>query len=377
MKFIVSCAPFLKQLQLAARVIASNNALPILDNFLFEIKGDLLYISASDLETTLVTQVVVSNAVEGRVAVPAKLLIEAIKSLPDQPLSFSIDAAYSIAISSQYGNYKIAGLDASDFPIFPVYKDTTTFNLDSAILLRALQKTIFATANDEMRPVMTSINCKVQADAIIFAATDAQKMVKFHYAKSQPVNEPLEINLPKKPMLLLHQNLLVGRDEPVEVQCNQNNALFILEGVRLSCRLVDGKYPNYESVIPQNNPNKLVIERSSLLGSILRVSVFSNKTTHQIRLKLDQGHITVSAEDLEYATQATEKLTCEYQGEPMEIGFGAKHLAEMVKNIDTEDVVLEMSHPARAALVLPGESQENEQITMLLMPMVLNVASPV
>lgn len=372
MKFIVSSTSLLKQLQAISGVLNTNNALPILDNFLFEVDKNQLKISASDLETTMNTTISVESKDTGNIAVPARLLLDTLKTFADQPLTFSIDTKkFGIEIISDYGKYKLTGHNGDEFPKLPNIESASSLGIDAAVLVSAINKTIFAAGNDDLRPVMSGVFCQLSPESIIFVATDAHKLVRYRRKDAKAQNAASFI-LPKKPLNLL-KNTLPGVNGEVQIKYNTTNAFFSFDNVNLICRLIDGKYPNYEAVIPKENPNKLTIDRVSFLSSIKRVSIFSNKTTHQVRLKIAGSELSISAEDLDFANEASERLTCQYSGEDMEIGFNSKFIADMLSNLSSENVNIEMSAPNRAGILLPTEKEnENEDILMLVMPVMLN-----
>lgn len=372
MKFIVPSTALLKQLQLLQGVLASSNTLPILDNFLFEIDGKQLTVTASDLETTITATMPVEAKDKGMVAIPARLLLDTLKAFPEQPLTFLVDGKHhGVEISSDQGKYKMTGFNGAEFPKSPVIEDATKLTLQAGTLATAINKSIFATGNDDLRPVMSGILFELTEDDVRFVATDAHKLVRY---KRTDIKSPRATSfiVPKKPLNLL-KNTLGGTNADVVVEFNENNAAFRFDNTVVVCRLIDGKYPNYEAVIPKVNPNKLSIDRATFLSSIRRVSIFANKTTHQVRLHINGSQLTVSAEDLDFANEANEKLTCAYDGEEITIGFNSRFLLDMLNNLDTEQVVLEMSAPNRAGILLPGEPGEHgEDILMLVMPVMLN-----
>ncbi len=372
MKFIVSSTTLLKQLQAVNGVLNSNNALPILENFLFEIDKNQLKVSASDLETTMTTVIAIESKDTGNIAVPAKLLLETLKTFADQPLTFNIDPKkFGIEIVSDYGKYKLTGHNGDEFPKLPNIDSATSLDMDSAILGSAINKTIFATGNDELRPVMSGVFCQLATDSITFVATDAHKLVRYKRTDAKAAATASFI-IPKKPLTLL-KNILGGITGNVKIEYNNTNAFFSFENTNLVCRLIDGKYPNYDAVIPKENPNKLTVDRLAFLNSIRRVSIFSNKTTHQVRLKIAGSELSISAEDLDFANEASERLTCQYAGEDMEIGFNSRFLAEMLSNLNGDNINLEMSAPNRAGILLPSDNDNKaEDILMLVMPVMLN-----
>jgi DNA polymerase III subunit beta len=374
MKFIVSSTLLLKQLQAIGGVINSSNTLPILDNFLFELDKDGLTISASDLETTMIAKVAVTKAEKtGSIAIPAKILLDTLKTFTDIPITFTIEpkSTYSIEISAGEGKYKLSGHNADEFPKTPSMESASAIELSSDIIANAINKTLFATGNDELRPVMSGVMVQMSKDDLTFVATDAHKLVRYR-RKDARSNDSATFILPKKPLNQL-KNLLTHDEVKVKIEYNSTNAFFEFSNYSLICRLIDGKYPNYEAVIPTNNPNKLIIERIPFLNSIKRVSIFSNQSTHQVRFKLNGKELTLSAEDLDFANEAKERLTCQYEGDDLEIGFNSKFVLEMLNIIDTDEVCLEMSAPNRAGLLLPVNSDnKNEDLLMLVMPVMLN-----
>lgn len=371
MNFITSSTALLRHLQSISGVLSTSNTLPILDNFLFEIVDNQLIISASDLETTMRTSMEVESNGDGKIAIPAKLLLDVLKNLPDQPCNFSIDfSSFAVEISYDNGKSKMVGFNGDEFPKIPTIENSSSVRVSGEIISSAINKTLFATGNDDLRPVMSGVFCQFTPQDIIFVATDAHKLVRYRRTDSTAETTSSFI-LPKKPLNLLKSNL--SSDIEVLIEYNESNAIFTFGDIVLVCRLIDGKYPNYEAVIPKENPNVLIVDRTQFLGSIKRVSIFANKTTHQIKLKLAGSELALFAEDLDFANAANERLTCSYSGEDMEIAFNSRFLLEMLNNIDTKEVKLEMSMPNRAGLLMPAEvSNEHEDILMLVMPVMLN-----
>ncbi|MEJ8802738.1 DNA polymerase III subunit beta [Pontibacter sp. H249] len=371
MKFIVSSSALLKQLSSINGVVTNNPVVPILENFLFEINNSTLTITASDLETSMITQLPVEAKENGRIAAPAKILLETLKNLPDQPVTFTIDEeTYTIEISSSNGRYKLSGENATDFPRVPVVQGANAIEIPSNVLSRAINKTIFAVSNDELRPAMTGIFVQMRSDNVTFVATDGHRLLRYRRTDIA-TNQEASLIIPRKAFMLL-KSTLPSEATAVRVEFNQSNAFFSFDNIRMICRLIDERYPDYENVIPVQNPNKLVIDRQDLLSSVKRISIYSNKTTHQIRLKLNGSEMQVSAEDLDFSNEANERLTCQYEGEDMEIGFNAKFLMEMLNNIDSDEITFELSTPNRAGLLMPIVNEENESVLMLVMPVMLN-----
>ena len=371
MKFIVSSTYLLKQLQVLGGVINSSNTLPILDNFLFDINKNALTFSASDLETTMSSTLDIESDSKGSVAIPARLLLDTLKTFPEQPLTFTVEENNTIEISSNHGKYALAYADGAEFPKAVALEDPSSTTISGDILATAISKTIFAAGNDDLRPVMSGVFFQFSTDNLTFVATDAHKLVKYT-RKDVSTSQVAEFIMPKKPLTLL-KGILAASDENVTIEYNDSNAKFTFENTILVCRLIDGKYPNYEAVIPKENPNKLNIDRTQFLNSVKRVSIFSNKTTHQIRLKIAGAELNISAEDIDYSNKAEERLTCDYQGDDMQIGFNSRFLTEMLNNLNASEVQLEMSMPNRAGILTPVDGlDEGEHVTMLVMPVMLN-----
>lgn len=371
MKFIVSSSYLLKKLQVLGGIINNNNTLPILDNFLFDLDGNSLTVSASDLETTIASKLDVESTDKGSVCLPARLLLDTLKTFPEQPLTFTIEENNIVEISSNHGKYALAYASGEEFPSAIEVKDPSVTKMQGDVLATAISKTIFASGNDDLRPVMSGVFFQFSTESLTFVATDAHKLVKYTRNDLQASQEA-EFIMPKKPLNLL-KGILAGSEEEVTIEYNESNAKFIFENTEMICRLIDGKYPNYEAVIPKENPNRLTIERNQFLNSVRRVSIFSNKTTHQIRLKIAGAELNVSAEDIDYSNKAEERLTCDYQGDDLQIGFNSRFLTEMLNNLDSSDISLEMSLPNRAGILTPVDGlDEGEQITMLVMPVMLN-----
>lgn len=372
MKFIVSSNGLLKQLQNISGVLNASNSLPILDNFLFEIADKKLTISASDLETTMTTRLEVESKEDGKVAVPARLLLDTLKTFPEQPLTFDVNKKnHQIEISSDYGKYKLSGFNAEEFPKIPELETPSKVEIAAETLGEAISKTLFASGNDDLRPVMSGVYFQLNENDITFVATDAHKLVRYKRTDAKAKKASAFI-VPKKPLSLL-KSLVTSSESTLNIEYNESNVKFDFDDITIICRLIDGKYPNYEAVIPNDNPNRLVIDRASLLNSMKRVSIFSNKTTYQVRLKISGNELTISAEDIDMSNAASERLTCSYEGEDMEIGFNSRFVIEMLNNISSDNAVIEMSAPNRAGIIFPEKNKDkNEDLLMLVMPVMLN-----
>ncbi len=371
MKFIVSSSYLLKQLSAINGVITTNPVVPILENFLFEISDGTLSVTASDLQTSMMTELEVEAKEDGSIAIPAKILLETLRNLPEQPVTFSIDdSTYSIEINSDNGRYKLAGENATDFPKVPAVSDGYSVNLSSEVLSRALNNTIFATSNDELRPAMTGVYVKLDETNTTFVATDSHRLIRY---RRVDVASDMGHNMiiPRKALNLL-KTTLPQENTNVSVEFNASNAFFDFNNVKMICRLIDERYPDYENVIPVDNNNVMSIGRGEFLSSLKRIAIYANKTTYQVRIKLTGSELQISAEDLDFSNEANERLSCEHDGEDIEIGFNAKFLIEMLGNIEADKVTLRLSAPNRAGILLPEEKDENEDILMLVMPVMLN-----
>lgn len=372
MKFIINSQVLLKKLQSLNGVINSSNTLPILDDFLFELEDNSLKITATDLETTMVMTLEPSMADEpGKITIQAKLLLDFLKYLPDAPLTFSIDQnTLAVEILSSEGKYKLSGHNADDYPQIPELTDTTSVELPSVLLAAGITKTVFATGNDELRPVMGGVFFEFTPDYLTFVATDAHKLVRYRRLDAK-VESSASFIVPRKPLNVL-KNLLSNEDFPVQVEYNVTNASFAFQGVRLYSRLIEGKYPAYEAVIPRDNKNKLYVDRMSFINSVKRLSPFANQSTHQVRLRINGQELLMNAEDIDYSNEGVERLKCTYEGEDMEIGFNSKFLLDMVSNLESEEICFELSGPTRAGIILPVTNEnQDENILMLVMPVML------
>jgi DNA polymerase-3 subunit beta len=371
MKFIVSSSALLKQLSAINGVVTTNPVVPILENFLFEIKDSLLTITASDLQASMITEISVEAKEDGNIAVPAKILIETLKNLAEQPVTFSIDHdTYAVEISSDNGRYRLAGENATDFPKIPTVTNPMTVDMSTAVLSSAVSNTIFATSSDELRPAMTGVYINLSPTNTTFVATDGHRLVRYRRVDIA-APDSASLIIPRKALNLL-KSTLPSENLPVTVEFNQSNAYFNFNNIKMICRLIDERFPDYDNVIPAENPNIMTIDRQDLLSSLRRIAIYANKTTHQIRLKLTGSELMISAEDLDFSNEANERLSCEHDGEDIEIGFNAKFLVEMLNNLSCKQVNLKFSASNRAGLIVPVEQDENEDILMLVMPVMLN-----
>ena len=373
MKFIVSSSALSSHLQAISRVINSKNALPILDCFLFEVQDGLLTITVSDSETTMVTSVEVNdNDMNGRFAITAKTLLDALKEIPEQPLSFQVDLdSLEINVQYQNGKYSLMGQHADEFPLSPrLSENAVKVELDAQVLLNGINRALFATADDELRPTMNGIYFDITTDDITMVASDGHKLVRCKTLAAKG-DERAAFILPKKPANLL-KNLLGKEQGQVVVAFDDRNAMFTLEGYKMVCRLIEGRYPNYNAVIPQNNPYKIIIDRMLMLGALRRVSIFSSQASSLIKLRLQGNKVVISAQDIDFSTSAEETLVCQYSGNPMSIGFKSTFLIDILNNISSSEIIVELADPSRAGVIIPAEQTENEDLLMLLIPMMLN-----
>ncbi len=371
MKFIVNSSYLLKQLSYINGVITTNPVVPILENFLFEIDKNHLTVTASDLQTSMITEITVESKERGNIAVPARILLDTLKNLPDQPVTFSVDeTTYSIEISSDNGRYKLSGENATDFPKVPSVSNDFSAAISSDVLSRAINNTIFATSNDELRPAMTGVYVNLGEKNTTFVSTDGHRLVRYRRTdvKSESGNT---IIIPRKALNLLKATL-PSENTDVTIDFNTANAFFKFGTIRMICRLIDERFPDYENVIPASSTIKMTISRGDFLSSLKRISIYANKTTHQVRLKITGSELQVSAEDLDFSNEANERLSCEHEGEDIEIGFNARFMIEMLSNLDTDQIKLNMSAPNKAGVILPVEKDKNEDILMLVMPVMLN-----
>ncbi|MGL5319092.1 MAG: DNA polymerase III subunit beta [Bacteroidales bacterium] len=373
MKFVVSSTDFLAHLQTIGRVINSKNTIPILDSFLFTLDQDVLTIKASDGETTLETSMRVADGEgSGLFAIPAKMLVDPIRELPEQPLVFEInDTNLEVFIYFQNGKYNLIGQSGETYPLSPeLTPNSLSLKTDVESLLNGVTKTLFATADDELRPVMNGIFFDIDQESITFVASDSHKLVRF---KNSMIHSEMKSSfiLPKKPANML-KNILPKEEGEVTIQFDDRNAYFTFSNYRMICRLIEGRFPNYNAVIPQSSPFKLIIDRVLLMAALRRVSHFSNQASNLVKLQISENQIVISAQDIDFSTAAEERLTCQYHDAPINIGFKSSFLVEILNNINSTEICLELTDSSRAGVITPLEQNEGENLLMLLMPMMLN-----
>ncbi len=370
MKFIVSSSSLLKHLQQINGVINANTVLPILEDFLFEIENKKLNIVATDLETVMRVQMDVESKADGKVCIPAKILIDTLKNIADQPLTFSIDANFSVEITSDNGKYKVPGENPDNFPKEPSSDDTTGFPMVSSALITGINKTLFAVSSDDLRPAMTGVFFELNPEFVQFVATDAHRLVRYKRTDTKATKADSFI-VPKKPLNLL-RNALPDNDDEIIISYNSNH-LFVSHGdIQMICRLIDARFPDYKVVIPSDNPYKLVVNKADFQSALRRVSIFSNKSTNQVALNITGSELQMAAQDIDFNFEGNERMNCQYDGEDLQIAFNAKFLIEMLNAADTTEVRMELSTSTKAGLIKPSEQAEGEDLLMLVMPLMLN-----
>ena len=372
MIFEVSSSELLKKLQIASGAISSNPVIPILEDYLFELSGNDLTISATNLEVTIISSIQVMGSENGRIAVPARILLDTLKALPDHPVKFKVDEENSaVTLKSAYGEYKLSGDNPDDFPETPVEENTNQIELDCDALVKAINNTSFATSNDELRLAMTGVLMQMDFNKVIFVSTDAHKLVKYSIGG---LNSELtdSVIIPKKCLTVFRNAVATTDEEKAQLAFNSKNIFFKAGETLVISRLIDAKFPDYNAVIPVNNDKLLTVNRADLQNSLKRIVIYSNKTTNQVVLNLAEDSLTVSAQDLDFSNEATEQVSCNYKSDPMTIGFNAKFLVEMLGVIETDEVVLELSAPNKAGILLPAEENEQEKLMMLVMPVMMS-----
>ena len=370
MKFIVSSSALLKQLQQISGVINANTVLPILEDFLFEIENSKLTVTATDLETVMKIHMDIEAKDNGRVCIPAKILLDSLKNIAEQPLTFDIDKNYAIQISSDNGKYKVMGENPDNFPKEPAADDENTFTMSSTALVTAINKSIFAVSNDDLRPAMTGVFFELDKKGISFVATDAHRLVKYTRSDVSCPQKHTFI-VPKKPLNLL-KSALPDNDDELSISYNSNHLFVKHGGTELVCRLIDARFPDYKVVIPVDNPYKMNINRSDFQSALRRVSVFSNKSTNQVALSISGNEVQLKSQDVDFSFEGDERMACTYDGEDLQIAFNAKFLIEMLNGADTSDINMELSTSTKAGIIRPSEQEENEDLLMLVMPLMLN-----
>ena len=370
MKFIVSSSQLLKQLQHIAGVINANTVLPILEDFLFEVENSKLTVVATDLETVMRIQLTVEAKDKGRVCIPAKILMDSLKNIADQPLTFNIEKNFAVEITSDNGKYKVMGENPDNFPKEPAADDTTGFTMPASALITAINKTLFAVSNDDLRPAMTGVFFELNKDSVQFVATDAHRLVRYKRTDAgSPKTDSFIV--PRKPLNLLKSALPDNEDE-ITINYNSNH-LFVKHGTtQMSCRLIDARFPDYKVVIPTDNPYKLIVERNAFQSALRRISVFSNKSTNQVALNISGSELQLAAQDVDFSFEGNERMKCQYDGEDITIAFNARFLIEMLNATDSEEVKIELSTPTKAGILKPMEQDNGEELLMLVMPLMLN-----
>lgn len=370
MKFIVSSSALLKQLQQISGVINTNTVLPILEDFLFEVEQNKLSVVATDLETVMKIKMDVESNGSGRVCIPARILVDSLKNIPDQPLTFNIDKNFAVEITSDNGKYKVMGENPDNFPKEPAADETSSFSISAAALITAINKTLFAVSNDDLRPAMTGVLFEMSKQSLQFVATDAHRLVRY---KRSDVSCPTAGNMivPKKPLTLLKAAIPVNED--ILTLSYNSNHLFVTHGTtQMSCRLIDARFPDYKVVIPADNPYQLQVDKAGFQGALRRVSIFSNKSTNQVVVSITGSELQLAAQDVDFSFEGTERMKCIYNGEDLQIAFNAKFLIEMLNAADSEEVTIDLSTPTRAGILKPVNQDEDAELLMLVMPLMLN-----
>jgi DNA polymerase-3 subunit beta len=370
MKFIVSSSALLKQLQQISGVINANTVLPILEDFLFEIEKNRLTVTATDLETVMKVSLEAEAKETGKICIPAKILIDSLKNIPEQPLTFSIDKHFSVEITSDNGKYKVMGENPDNFPKEPAADETSSFTATSSMLVTAINKTLFAVSSDDLRPAMTGVFFEMDPTGLQFVATDAHRLVRYKRTDiSCPRSDSLIV--PKKPLNLLKTALPDNEDE-ISLSYNSNH-LFVKHGtLQMSCRLIDARFPDYKVVIPADNPYKLTVGRHEFQSALRRVSIFSNKSTNQVVLNISGSELQLAAQDIDFSFEGNERMKCQYDGEDLSIAFNAKFLIEILNATDCPEIRMELSTSTKAGILKPTEQDNNEDLLMLVMPLMLN-----
>ena len=370
MKFIVSSSQLLKHLQQISGVINANTVLPILEDFLFDIEKNSLTIVATDLETVMKIHMDIEAKDSGKVCIPAKILLDSLKNISEQPLTFNIDKNYGVEITSDNGKYKVMGENPDNFPKEPAADAANSFTMPSSALVTAISKCLFAVSNDDLRPAMTGVFFELSPKGITCVATDAHRLVRFSRL-DVVCPETSTFIVPKKPLNLL-KNVLPNTDEQLNISYNSNHLFVKNGGTELVCRLIDARFPDYKVVIPTDNPYKLTVNKNDFQNALRRVSVFSNKSTNQVALTITGSELQLAAQDVDFSFEGNERMACQYDGEDLQIAFNAKFLIEMLSAAETDEVVIELSTPTKAGIIKPTEKAADEELLMLVMPLMLN-----
>ncbi|HRN78815.1 MAG TPA: DNA polymerase III subunit beta [Ferruginibacter sp.] len=370
MKFIVSSSSLLKQLQQISGVINTNTVLPILEDFLFEIEKNKLTVVATDLETVMKIHMDIEAKDSGKVCIPAKILLDSLKNIADQPLTFDIDKNFAVEITSSNGKYKVQGENPDNFPKEPPADDENSFTISSSALVTAINKTIFAVSTDDLRPAMTGVYFELDKSSIAFVATDAHRLVKY-VRKDVKCPKKDAFIVPKKPLSLLKAALPDNEDE-LNVSYNKNHLFIKHGGTELVCRLIDARFPDYKVVIPADNPYSLMVNRNDFQGALRRVQVFSNKSTNQVALTISGSELQLAAQDMDFSFEGNERMKCTYDGDKLQIAFNSKFLIEMLNGVDTDELKMELSTATKAGIIKPTEQDPSEDLLMLVMPLMLN-----
>ncbi len=373
MKFTIAVKDLQKELSKIGGAISTSAVIPILEDFLFEIKNDSIMVTASDYDTFVKISIPVQNVEgEGVIAIPAKIIMETLKALPDQPITIDIDENNGVKLYSANGVYQLAGEQADEYPSMPNVNADKVIEFDQSILQTAINKTLFAVSNDELRPAMTGVFLQIEEDSLTFVATDAHKLVKFKCF--EPTGSSYQgIILPKKALSLLKTALAAEGNGLIKMSINENNVKFEFSDMVMTCRLIDARYPDYNAVIPKENPNVLTVNRNDLQNALKRLAIYSDKSTYQVILDLQQNKLNIKAQDVDYSNEAEETLDCNYEGGEIRIAFSAKFMIDVLNVVETEDITLLLSTPNRAGIIVPSENNEGEELLMLIMPIMINV----
>ena len=374
MKFIISSEVLLKTIQPIIGIIVNNPALPIIENILIELKDNTLSAKATDLETTIINTTTVESESDAAIAVNAKLLLETLRTFPEQPLTFKTNTENNtLEITSEQGNYTLSYVNSDEFPNTPEISEAKSITINQNTLENGVKNTLFATGNDDLRPVMSGVYVEVNMNSILFVATDAHKLVKYENCIESENENSASFIIPKKPLNLI-KNTINNTSDNIQIDYNNTNVIFSFNNMQIYCRLIDGNYPNYSAVIPKENPNHLNVDRISFLNALKRVCIFSNQTTYQIKFTINGNEINLSGEDVDFANKGQERIKCEYDGQDIEIGFNGKFLIEILNTLDSEKINMLFSSPSKAAIIKPDndDEKESEKILMLVMPVMLN-----